>query len=92
MVSVIRLPPPAPFPSDADIVPMLNISLAKLKAGDHTESTKLFDASKTDGFFLLDLQNVPEGEALLDDTDKLLAMSEEIFALEFSEKGKYALK
>lgn len=39
---------------------------------------------------MLDLQGPSDGEALLEDADKLLIMSEELFALDLKEKEKYA--
>jgi isopenicillin N synthase-like dioxygenase len=87
----VRLPPPVPFPSDINTAPLVHISLEKLEAGDNQESTKVFEACKKAGFFILNLQNVPLGESLMDDADALMALSEELFAIELAEKLKFRM-
>ncbi|PQE31570.1 2OG-Fe(II) oxygenase family protein [Rutstroemia sp. NJR-2017a WRK4] len=87
----VRLPPPVPFPSDINTASLVHVSLEKLLTGDNQESAELFEACKKAGFFLLDLQNVPLGETLMDDADALMALSEELFAMELEEKLKYRM-
>ena len=54
-----------PFPSDVLTAPLSRISLSKLLLGDTDEEKALFQASRTAGFFLLDLSRSKLGEALI---------------------------
>lgn len=84
----VRLPPPVPFPSDTNTASLVRVSLEKLKAGDGQESAKVFEACKKAG---LDLQRIPTGEALMDDADAIMELSEELFALQLEEKQKFSM-
>jgi len=91
MAYSVKLSPPVPFPPDIDTAPIERISLAKLQAGDSTESCRMSDACSHLGCFLLDLQKVPDGEVLLDDADVLMKVAEEFFKLSLEEKQKYGV-
>ncbi len=78
-----------PFPTDVPTVPLLRISLSKLIAGDEAESTRLFSASKTLGFFYLDLRTDNNGERILAEVDELFQVGEQLFDLGREELAKY---
>lgn len=80
-----------PFPSNIPTAPLLRLSLAALR-NDATESNALYHASKTLGFFYLDLRRDAEGEALLKDADGLFGVGRELFDLGRKELGKYNYK
>lgn len=65
-----------PFPADAPVVDLVCVSLSKLFAADGSESKQLFQACQNTGFFLLDLTNAPQGEALLQHVEKLFNLNE----------------
>ncbi|KAI9755690.1 MAG: hypothetical protein M4579_004188 [Chaenotheca gracillima] len=67
-------------------------------SASESESERLFAASKQLGFFYLDLRGCSEGEALLEDADRLFGVGEELFAgmspedketYDFEKKGSY---
>lgn len=80
-----------PFPSNVPTVKLNKISLKKLQ-DNAPESAALFDACRTYGFFLLDLQDCDAGEQLLKDVETAFAMGEELWAMPLKEKKKYSLK
>ena len=77
-----------------DTVPLLRLSLRKLRDFDAEESQRFFEASKELGFFYLDLQGVDDGQAMLDDVDALFGVGEKLFqedlsGYDFSGEGSY---
>lgn len=77
------------FPDDVQTAPLVRLSLAKLLAHDAIESERLYEASKTLGFFYLDLQDAPSGRALCLDADALFQVGEQLFMLGSNELQKY---
>ena len=78
-----------PFPSNVPTAPLLRISLSSLHSRDANEVSRFTRACEDLGFFYLDLQNIPLGEELLGQADKLFKVGEELFALPVEEKKKY---
>lgn len=78
-----------PFPTDVPTVPLLRISLSKLRAGDKEESARLFSASKALGFFYLDLRADGKGEQILEEADELFQVGEELFEAGREQLAKY---
>lgn len=81
-----------PFPDDVPIAQLPHVVYKKLLAADVAESTALFDAFRTTGFCLLDLQGCSEGETLLKEAEKVFKLNQEIHDLDLEEKMKYAFQ
>lgn len=79
-----------PFPANTPVARLATISLSKLKLGDAGESQKLYNECREWGFFLLNLRDVEEGEALLQDAEQMFHLTEETFALDQSTLDKFA--
>ncbi|ESZ95458.1 oxidoreductase [Sclerotinia borealis F-4128] len=79
-----------PFPGDVPTAELKTLTLSKLLAGDVDESSHLFKACTTSGFFLLDLRGTPSGEELLQNGKDIIELSHTLFNLELSEKLKYS--
>ncbi|MCJ1250985.1 hypothetical protein MMC30_008215 [Trapelia coarctata] len=77
------------FPSDVATANLPRISLGKLTGNDDSESSKLFQACKTSGFFLLDLSGSSEGETALKDAEAVFDLGQEILDLKQEELMKY---
>lgn len=84
--TITELPP---FPNDVSIAPLPKISLRLLEANDEAESKRFFTACKDSGFFLLNLQDSPTGNLVLDDGQQLEALGKAFFDLSFEEKLAY---
>lgn len=80
------------FPDDVPVARLPRISLAKLVSQDEDESRELFHACNAVGFFLLDFQGTSEGEAFIQEAEKIFELNEEIHALDYEEKMKHAFK
>ena len=81
-----------PFPNNLPVVPLKIISLVKLLEADSMEDKKLFEASKSLGFFYLDLRNASQRhDTLLSDADRLFELAPQFFAISEEEKEKYDL-
>lgn len=80
-----------PFPSDVPTAPIARISLSKLLANDASESASALEACRTHGFFYLGLHSTPLGESLIQESEKLLQLSQRAFDLPLEEKTKHAL-
>lgn len=78
-----------PFPKDVPTAPLLCLSLQKLIVSDNSEIKRLIEACEDLGFFYLDLQNCGPASGILDDVDKLFAISKEFYTLSLEEKKKY---
>ncbi|KAI9878799.1 MAG: hypothetical protein M1830_010483 [Pleopsidium flavum] len=78
-----------PFPEDVPTAPLVTISLSKLVAKDPEEHASLYSASKSLGFFYLDMQCCADGEALLQDADIMFGLMENFFSLPVEEKEKF---
>jgi isopenicillin N synthase-like dioxygenase len=88
--SIDALPP---FPQNLHLAPIAQISSRKLLDGDKTEGEKVLEACQTYGFFYLDLRDSEVGEALLEESEKLLALSQKAFnEHDIAEKRKYHLQ
>ncbi|MCJ1248961.1 hypothetical protein MMC30_006182 [Trapelia coarctata] len=81
-----------PVPSDVPIAELKRLSYSKLLKNDKVESKALFEACKNSGFFLLDLQDTPKGEQMLQVVEDMFGIKEEFSELQGEEKTKYALK
>lgn len=81
-----------PFPADVPTARVDKISLAKLKTGDASEASRLFEACRTVGFFLLDLKNEPAGEEFIETITTTFGIAKEIFDLSVEEKEKYNME
>ena len=80
-----------PFPADVPTIQLDRLSLSKLKAGERTESARLFGACKS-GFFLLDLQDHVDGQRLIETVEPVFGLAEDVFNLDLSEKKQYAFQ
>jgi isopenicillin N synthase-like dioxygenase len=78
-----------PFPNDVEIAPLVTISLKNLIAHNEEEHARLFSASKSLGFFYLDMRGCSDGEHLLQEADEMFALMQQFFALPVEEKAKY---
>jgi hypothetical protein len=81
-----------PFPDDVPVAELRRLSFAKLLAHEESESDSLFEACRSMGFFLLDFQGCPEGEAFLQKAGAMFDLNEEVNALDVDELMKYAYK
>jgi isopenicillin N synthase-like dioxygenase len=81
-----------PFPDNVPIAPIARISSRKLLEGDSQEAKNVLEACQTYGFFYLDLTDSPSGEALLEQSEKLLELSKIVFQPPREEKMKYELQ
>lgn len=78
-----------PFPSNIPTAPLVTISLAKLLSSDPKEHASLYTASKSLGFFYLDMRGCAEGEKLLEDAEVMFGLLQDFFDLPTEEKKKY---
>ena len=78
-----------PFPDDVPTAPLLTISFRKLLSNDEAEQERLFHASKTLGFFYLDLASCESGEALLESSSSVFELMRDFYELPVEEKKKY---
>jgi len=62
--------------------------LSKLEAGDKVEEDRLFSTCKTRGFFYLDFTGT-HAASLVQDSEKIAHLAEEVFKLTLDEKEKY---
>ncbi|KAF1943882.1 Clavaminate synthase-like protein [Clathrospora elynae] len=92
-----------PFPDNIPTAPLLRISLAKLLQDDHEEHERCWKACCELGFFYLDLRTFHaitgehgqlgvDGDALLQDADRLFEVMKDFCDLDVQEKTKYDLK
>jgi isopenicillin N synthase-like dioxygenase len=79
----------ASFPTDVPTAPLVTISLKNLVSDDGQEKKRLFEASKSLGFFYLDLRECADGEALLGGSDEIFDLNERFYSLPIEEKNKY---
>ncbi|KAF2877080.1 hypothetical protein BDV95DRAFT_625136 [Massariosphaeria phaeospora] len=77
------------FPDDVPTAPLVTLSLNKLVAEDAEEKARFFEASKSLGFFYLDMRGCAEGEELLDGANDMFDLMEEFYGLPVEEKLKY---
>lgn len=80
-----------PFPDDVPTCNLPRLSYGRLLARDPAESKRLFEASTHNGFFLLDLQDTPEGESFTKDAVGVLELDREVSALDISEKLRFTI-
>ncbi|KAI0454621.1 oxidoreductase [Xylaria acuta] len=78
-----------PFPNDIPTAPISTISLAGLRSGDHSVAASLLTSAQELGFFLLDLRDDDIGKVLVEEIDKLFAMSKIVFNLPKETKQLY---
>jgi isopenicillin N synthase-like dioxygenase len=91
-----------PFPDNVPIAPLLRISLLKLLQDDREEQERCWKACCELGFFYLDLRTGDEdgvidklslnGDALLENADRLFKVMKGFYDLDVQEKIKYDLK
>ncbi|KAF2028234.1 Clavaminate synthase-like protein [Setomelanomma holmii] len=86
-----------PFPDNVPTAPLLRVSLEKLLQQDSEEQERCWKACCDLGFFYLDLRtSTPlgsiEGEALLQDADRLFEVMKGFYDLDVSKKVKYDFK
>ncbi|MCJ1283109.1 hypothetical protein MMC26_002436 [Xylographa opegraphella] len=81
-----------PFPKDVPSAVLPCLSYNELLQGSNKESLALFQACRTDGFFLLDLQGSSEGEALLKCAQRVFDLSKVILELDQETLMKYHFK
>lgn len=77
------------FPDDVSTAPLVTIRLKELLSQNGVENERLFEASKSLGFFYLDMTGCEEGEALLDGSSTMFDLMEKLYALPLEEKLKY---
>lgn len=77
------------FPDDVPTAPLVTINLRKLLVQDGEERERLFDASKSLGFFYLDMTGCEEGETLLNGAATMFQLMEKFYELPIEEKRKY---
>ncbi|KAI4932270.1 uncharacterized protein J4E92_004170 [Alternaria infectoria] len=96
------------FPDNVPTAPLLRISLQKLLDHDEEEQNRCWQACRELGFFYLDVRNsntqsncdsnnttntsAVDGDALLQDVDKLFEIMRDFYDLDVSEKIKYDFK
>lgn len=85
-----------PFPDNIPTAPLLRISLEKLLRHDPDEEERCWKACCELGFFYLDLRTSDgqsiDGEALLQDAERLFDVMKGFYDLDIAEKIKYDLK
>ena len=80
-----------PFPDDIPVAPIARISLTKLLASDPTESAAVLHATRTAGFFYLDMRNDKSGENILTESESLVSLASTAFKAPMAAKEEYAL-
>jgi isopenicillin N synthase-like dioxygenase len=78
-----------PFPEDVPTAPIGTISLAKIISGDEEESAQAVEATRTSGFFYLDLTTTSLGQDLVNDAEELQALSKQLFDQPLQDKMAY---
>ena len=80
-----------PFPTDLPTASLGSISLYALQSSPPSlpESSKLFTACQTLGFFYLDLTGSDLGESILREAEDLHALQQEFYALPHEVKDEY---
>lgn len=81
-----------PFPPSIPIATLPTLSLAQLQSNNPEESTRLYAACRSHGFFLLDLRGAPSGEALLRSAEVMFDLMAATFALDQSILEQYPIK
>ena len=77
------------FPSDLPTQTLECVSFAGLRNGSPTESEKLYNACKTDGFFLLDLTDSEQGQEFIANVDNMFILQDRFFKLDYDTKRQY---
>lgn len=81
-----------PFPSQVPTAKLPVVSFARLLSNDEDESSALFTAARTSGFFLVDLSHSSFGDAFLESAEAMFDLTEEVNALPQEELMQYAYK
>ncbi|KAF2235274.1 oxidoreductase [Viridothelium virens] len=81
-----------PFPEDVSPAQIARISLSKLRAGDKTEARACFEASRTLGFFMLDLNNDDIGEKTIRGVESVYSIAQGVHDLPMAEKEEYCVE
>ncbi len=79
-----------PFPEGVVTAPLVSISLAKLEANDVAESQAFFEASKSLGFFYLNMEGSKLGERIVSEAEQLNGVQQEFAKLSDEEKDRFA--
>ena len=74
------------FPSLEQAIELQHLLLAKIIDKDINEINSLYLSSKNLGFFLLDMNDSPNGKAILKDAAALFKLGTAIFDLDLEEK------
>lgn len=82
----------AAFPEDLPVADLATISLKRLDESNQDEASKLFDACRHNGFFLLDLHDSEEGSQFLARAETMFDLAEETFDLPKAVLDKFAFK
>ncbi|KAF1954282.1 putative oxidoreductase [Byssothecium circinans] len=77
------------FPSEVPLLRVKTLSLSKILSNDADESRRMYEACTETGLFILDLSGSKEGYNLMEDVDRILSLSEQIFDLDLETKMKY---
>lgn len=79
-----------PFPSDIPTYALPRLSLSALISNDEAQSREMFASFQNHGFALLDCNDCPEGQDLLDEAVKMFEVTEEVTkGLKEEEKMKF---
>lgn len=80
-----------PFPGNLPTLPMPRLSYDKLLKNDLSESSSLWEAVTSHGFFLMDFSGSPGGAELIDDVVRAFDASRKFFDQPAAEKEKIPL-
>ncbi|PFH59143.1 hypothetical protein XA68_12763 [Ophiocordyceps unilateralis] len=81
-----------PFATNVPLAPLAELSLKRLREGNEEESTSLYQAARRWGFFVVDLEQCDEGEALLRSAEKMFDLTSQTFALGQEALQRHAYK
>lgn len=84
--------PLPPFPASLPHAPIARISSAQLLSSDPGATAAVLQASRTYGFFYLDLRDSEVGRHLVAESERLLSLAGEAFALSREEKEAFHLE
>ena len=85
----VLLPLVSHSPQTSKLPLLVTLPLSKPIEHNHKEQARLYEASKSLGFFYLDLRGCREGEALLQDADGLFEVNKAFFDLPTEVKQQF---
>ena len=77
------------YPPEVPVAELIHLSLRKLRGKDSGEIDRLFEACKSIGFFLLDVRDDKMGQEILELSDRLMSVGQQVLSLDMEEKMKY---